>query len=175
MTLSDWDDNLIYIASKKAYLIMNKDTGNILQSITHDKLSKRAAQLTCIDFPVMALSKTKCLILEQPTVATYFDETQGIKKQTTFRLDASKVLSTITLQENYVIIVYEGSIAVYNSSTGDKLEERVTLDKQFKFKTSCVNFSGNEILVVSHNNSSGKNIIQSEVHQMVEIPPEEQI
>jgi len=35
-----WDDNLIYIASKKAYLIMHKENGNILQSITHDKLSK---------------------------------------------------------------------------------------------------------------------------------------
>ena len=77
----------------------------------------------------MALSKTKCLILEQPTIATYFDETQGIKKQTTFKLDAGKALSTITLQENYVIVVYEGSVAVYNSSTGDKLEERVTCDK----------------------------------------------
>jgi hypothetical protein len=29
----------------------------------------------------------------------------------------------------YVIVVYETSIAVYNASTGDKLEERVTCDK----------------------------------------------
>lgn len=35
-----WDDNLIYMATKKAYIIMNKDTGTPIRSIAHDKLSK---------------------------------------------------------------------------------------------------------------------------------------
>jgi|LauGreDrversion4_2_1035121.scaffolds.fasta_scaffold99261_2 hypothetical protein len=26
----DWDDNLIFMASKKAYIIMSKETGNML-------------------------------------------------------------------------------------------------------------------------------------------------
>jgi hypothetical protein len=42
----DWDDNLIYIASKKAYIIMQKDNGQVLQSIPHDKLSKLKSLLT---------------------------------------------------------------------------------------------------------------------------------
>ena len=79
------------------------------------------------------------------------------------------------MQETYVIFVYESSAAVYNASTGDKLEERVTVDKQFKFRQACVNYKGSEVFLIAQNNSSGKNIVQSEVHQMLEIPPEDQI
>jgi hypothetical protein len=35
----DWDDNLIFMASKKAYIIISKESGNMLQSFPHDKLS----------------------------------------------------------------------------------------------------------------------------------------
>lgn len=81
------------------------------------------------------------------------------------------------MQEMYVIVVYENTVAVYNSNSGDKLEERPIQDsKQFKFKLSaCVNFKGNEVYMIAQNNSSGKNITQSEVHQLIEIPPENQI
>jgi hypothetical protein len=75
----------------------------------------------------------------------------------------------------YVIVVYENSTVVYNAATGDKLEERLQQDKQFKFRQACVNFKGNDIYMIAQNNSSGKNIVQSEVHQMMEIPPEKQI
>lgn len=128
-----------------------------------------------LDFPIMQLSKTKCLILESNQQAIYFDETQGIKKQTSFRLDPTKTISNIVMQEMYVVVIYESSIAIYNSQTGDKLEERVTCDKQFKFRLSCINTNSTEVYVVTHNNSSGKNIIQSEVHQLMEIPVEDQI
>jgi hypothetical protein len=77
----------------------------------------------------MTLSKTKCLILESNSQATYFDEVNGIKRQITFRVDGNRPISTIIIQEMYVIVVYEQSVAVYNSQTGDKLEERVTCDK----------------------------------------------
>ena len=75
------------MASKKAYIIMHKETGNVLQSVAHEKLA----------VPIMTLSKTKCLILENPSQATYFDETQGIKKQVVFRVDPGKALSTIVI------------------------------------------------------------------------------
>jgi hypothetical protein len=121
----------------------------------------------------MSLSKTKCLILESPQQAIYFDENQGIKKQISFRLDPMKALATIVLQDNYVIVVYENSVAIYNSQTGDKLEDKVTCDKQFKFKQACINFKSSEVFIYNQNNSSGKNLTLSEVHQMVEIPVED--
>jgi hypothetical protein len=31
-----WDDNLIYMATKKAYIIMSKESGQVLMSIAHD-------------------------------------------------------------------------------------------------------------------------------------------
>ena len=62
------------MASKKAYIILNKDTGSPLQILQHDKLSKPFIQECCLDFPIMTLSKTKCLILESPNQATYFDD-----------------------------------------------------------------------------------------------------
>jgi hypothetical protein len=49
-----WDDNLIYMATKKAYIIMNKNNGAILMSLSHDPK---------LNAPQMAMSKTKCLIL----------------------------------------------------------------------------------------------------------------
>ena len=134
-----WDDTLIYMATKKAYIIMHKDSGNLLRSFAHDKLN----------FPIMTVSKTKCLILDSPSTAGYFDDSAGLNKNIVFRIDPSKVVSTIVLQENYVIVVYEGSVAVFNASTGDKLEERVTCDKSFKFKAACVNFKGNEVYMVT--------------------------
>jgi hypothetical protein len=116
-----WDDQLIYMATKKAYIIMHKDSGNIIRSFAHDKLN----------FPVMTLSTkgSKCLILDTPSSAVYFDELSGIQKGVTIKIDSNKALTTIVLQENYVIVVYEGSVATFNASTGDKLEDRVTCDK----------------------------------------------
>lgn len=52
-----------------------------------------------------------------------------MKKQTTFRVDPTRPIQMIVMQEMYVIVIYENSVAVYNATTGDKLEERVTPDK----------------------------------------------
>jgi hypothetical protein len=79
------------------------------------------------------------------------------------------------MQEMYVIVIYETAVAVYNATTGDFLEEKSKLDKQFKFKNACVNYAGHEVYLVAQNNSSGKNIVQSEVFQLMEIPPQDQI
>ena len=37
---------MIYLASKKAYIILQKDNGQVLQSIQHDKLRKQIQHLT---------------------------------------------------------------------------------------------------------------------------------
>ncbi len=79
--------------------------------------------------PIMTLSKTKCLVLQTNNEAVYFDEQSGLRKQTIFRLDPSKVVVTIIMQEMYVIVVYESSVAIYNSTNGDFLEEKGRLDK----------------------------------------------
>jgi hypothetical protein len=76
------------------------------------------------DVPIMTISKTRCLILESNAQAIYFDDAQGTKKQTTFRVDPTRVIQAIVMQEMYVIVVYENTVAVYNSNSGDKLEER---------------------------------------------------
>jgi TFIIF-interacting CTD phosphatase-like protein len=55
------------------------------------------------------------------------------------------------MHEMYVIVVYENSVAIYNAATGHFLEEKGKLDK-FKYKTACVNYNGNEIYLVTHNN-----------------------
>jgi hypothetical protein len=44
-------------------------------------------------------------------------------------LDVNKVVVAIVMQEMYVIIVYESSVAIYNSVNGDFLEEKGKLDK----------------------------------------------
>ena len=56
------------------------------------------------------------------------DET-GMKKQIIFRIDAAKQIVTVVMQEMYVIIVYESSVAIFNAATGDFLEEKGKLDK----------------------------------------------
>lgn len=127
---------------------MQKEGGQVLQSITHDKLSA----------PIMSLSKTRCLILATNTEAYYIDE-GGLKKQIVFRIDPTKLVVTIVMQEMYVIIVYESSVAIFNGSTGDFLEERGKLDKQMKYKSSIVNCAGSELYVYSLNSSSSKNIV----------------
>ena len=79
------------------------------------------------------------------------------------------------MQEMYVIVVYESAVAIFNATTGDFLEEKSKVEKQFKLKQAGVNYAGTEVYVVAQNNSSGKNIVQSEVFQLMEIPPQDQI
>lgn len=88
----------------------------------------------------------------------YLDEQTGAKKQG-LKFDPSKVIVNILIHEMYIIVVYESSISIYNSANGDFLEERGKLEKQFKYKYSAVNFSGNDVYVVTHNSSSSKNIV----------------
>ena len=65
-------------------------------------------------------------------------------------MDPTRPIQMVVMQEMYVIVIYENSVVVYNATTGDKLEERVTPDKQFKFKLSaCVNYKGNEVYMIA--------------------------
>ena len=88
----------------------------------------------------------------------FFDES-GVKRQIFFRIDPNKQLVTIVMQEQYVIIIYESSIAIYNASTGDFLEEKAKLDSKMKYRNAVVNFAGSEIYSFAHHSSSGKNIV----------------
>jgi hypothetical protein len=62
----------------------------------------------------------------------------------------------------YLIVVYETLVAIYNSVTGDLLEEKGRLEK-FKYKAAVMNKNGNEMYLVTHNNSTGKNIVSCEI------------
>lgn len=79
-------------------------------------------------------------------------------KAATFKFDQNKVVVSMILYEMYLIIVFETSIAIYNATSGDFLEERGRLEK-FKYKAAAINNNGNEIYLVTHNNSTGKNIV----------------
>ncbi len=75
------------------------------------------------------------------------------------------MIVSIVMQEMYVIIVYESSVAIYNGATGDFLEEKGNkLEKQMKYKNAIVNCAGSELYVYSLNSSSSKNIVQSELY-----------
>jgi len=100
--------------------------------------------------PIMALSRSKCLVLSQNNEAYFLDE-NGLKKHIVFKLDPQRHIVSLQMHEMYVIVIYETSVAIFNSTTGDFLEERGKLDK-FKYKTAVVNYNGNEIYLVTHSN-----------------------
>jgi hypothetical protein len=58
----------------------------------------------------------------------------------------------ILIQELYVIVVYENSVAIFNASNGDFLEEKGKQDKM-KYKAACTNFSGTEVYLITNNNN----------------------
>ena len=62
------------------------------------------------------------------------------------------------MHEMYVIVVYETSVTIYNSATGDFLEEKGRQEK-FKYRTAVVNYNGSDIYLITHNNQTGKNIV----------------
>ena len=67
------------------------------------------------------------------------------------------------MHEIYVIVVFEASIAIFNSQTGDFLEERGVLDK-FKYKSACLNMENGDIILVAHNNSNAKNSVNTKIY-----------
>ena len=67
------------------------------------------------------------------------------------------------MHENYVVVVYENSICVFNSNTGDFLEEKGRLDK-FKYKNAVVNYNGSDIYLFTKNNNEIKNSVKSDIH-----------
>jgi hypothetical protein len=58
---------------------------------------------------------------------------------------------------------------VFNSHTGDCLEEK-NLEDRFRFKAASLNHVTGDIILVAHNVSTAKNIIQSKIFSLKEIP-----
>ena len=73
------------------------------------------------------------------------------------------------MYEIYVIVIFETTIAIFNSQTGGFLEERGTLDK-FKYKGASLNSETGDVMLITHNNSTAKNSINTRIHQLKEIP-----
>jgi hypothetical protein len=120
--------------------------------------------LTHIENPILCLSKSnKCIILAQNNQAYFLDEKVGLNHHLTFKFDPSKFIINILIQELYVIVVYEQSVAIYNAATGDMLEEKGKLDK-FRYKAAVPNFNGTDIYLVTNNNNQVKNVTLSEVY-----------
>jgi hypothetical protein len=47
-------------------------------------------------------------------------------------------------------VVYESSVAIYNATTGDLLEEKGRQDK-YKYRAATANFNGTDIYVMTNN------------------------
>ena len=76
------------------------------------------------------------------------------------------------MHEIYVIVVFEASVAIFNAQSGDFLEERGFLDR-FKYKTASLNHQTGDIILISHNNSTAKNIVNTKIYQLKEIPAQD--
>jgi hypothetical protein len=72
-----WDNDIIYLGSKKAYTMMSKKDGSLLQTVL---LVNQATPLLC-------LSKNKCLILNEGNQGYFFDPEKGKKDAITFKFD----------------------------------------------------------------------------------------
>jgi hypothetical protein len=79
------------------------------------------------------------------------------------------IIIQVLMHEIYVIVVFETAIAIFNSQSGDFLEERGILDR-FKYKAACLNHQTGDIMLVAHNNSKASNITQTRIYQLKEIP-----
>lgn len=74
------------------------------------------------------------------------------------------------MHEIYVIVVYEMVVCIFNSQTGEMLEEQGLLDK-FKYRHATLNYSTGNILLVAHNNNpTAKNQANTRIMQLKEIP-----
>jgi len=123
--------------------------------------------------PLLTVSKSKCLILNERNTGYYLTD-NGISDKIRFRFDENKTIVSLLLVDMYVIVVYETSVCIFNASNGDFLEERGKLDK-FKYKAAAVNIAGTEVYLAAHNIKEARNTVQSEVYLMKEIPPHKQI
>jgi len=73
------------------------------------------------------------------------DTMSGMKKHIVFKFerfitnhqDKGKIVQ-ILMHEIYVIVIFESAVAIFNSQSGDFLEEQGLLDR-FKYRGACLN------------------------------------
>jgi len=121
----------------------------------------------------MCLSKNKCVALNNGNQGYFVDEDSGLKNAITFNFDklppsqgkfeSKGSIVQILMHEIYVIVIYETCVAIFNAQTGDFLEERGNLER-FKYKVASLNHATGDIILIAHNNSSAKNIINTKIY-----------
>lgn len=137
-----WDDDKIYLASKKGYTIMDKVTGNLLARYELESQSKGVlggGGLGLIDRdggtnPMMTVCFGKCLILtNNQKRAQYFTPDQGglVLPNPVFNLDPTKLLVSLhMINVDYIVAVYDTAVQIFNASNGDLLQETGRLDQR---------------------------------------------
>jgi hypothetical protein len=108
------------------------------------------------------------------------DTVTGLKKAIIFRFekfpsnsqDKGKIVQ-ILMHEIYVIVVFESCVAIFNSQSGDFLEEQGLLDVKFKYKCACLNHHTGDIMLLSYNTSKATNLVQTVIYQLKEIPAQD--
>jgi hypothetical protein len=90
--------------------------------------------------------------------------------------DKNSQIIQILMHEIYVIVVFEASINIFNAQSGAFLEERGVLENfKYKYRAASLNHQTGDVILIAHSNSTTKNVIQTVVYQLKEIPAQDQI
>ena len=103
-----WDGELIYVANKRHYQIIDKESGVIKQ---HVDLQGKA-------MPMLGFSKRHCLIVNGANQGYFMDQQHGQRSNTIkFSFDRAERgnIVQVLMHEIYVIVVYELSICIFNA------------------------------------------------------------
>jgi hypothetical protein len=112
-----WDGDLIYIASKKNYMIMDYTDGQLVAKY----------ELVNGDVPMMSVYKDKCLVVTRLGKEAQFllPRDGGIlQDKPYFDLEAgsSTLVSIQLVDEQYVVAVFDNMVKIFKASTGDLLQ-----------------------------------------------------
>lgn len=122
------------------------------------------------------------MVLNNGNFGYFMDINSGMKKHIVFEFekmhgskhsDRGQIIA-ILMHEIYVIVVFEIMVAIFNSETGEFLEEQGLLDR-FRYRAACLNHHTGDIMLVAHTTSKATNVSQTKVCQLKEIPAQDQI
>lgn len=112
-----WDDDKIYMASRKGYTIMDKNTGGIVATYSLEEKRGSNPQM-------MAVSRGRCLVVTNNNRLAQFLMVQSgqLMARPAFVLDPQKqLMQLVMIDAEYVVAVYDTSVAIYHQGTGDLL------------------------------------------------------
>lgn len=155
-----WDGDKIYIASKRAYMVLSYQTGDLL--FKHE--------IDVRDVPMMTVLQDKFLVVTRGGRCAQFISQGRMLDHPMFNLETNSALVSIHLVAEYVIAVFETFVRIFKSQSGDCLQEAGRLDTRntikFRYKAANVNPIENEVALMALNVKEAKNTVQTEVYTL---------